>query len=107
MSDLTIWIVIVGLTAVTLLTRSLFLVLGDRFPLPERVQHGLRYAPACALMALVAPELFATQGAIDVSFGNPRLIAGLVAAATILATRSMIAAMVIGMAAFTLLRLVA
>ena len=107
MNDLTIWIVIVGLTAVTLVTRSLFLVLGDRFPLPERVQHGLRYAPACALMALVAPELFVTQDAIDVSFGNPRLIAGIAAAATILATRSMIAAMVIGMAAFTLLRLVA
>ena len=107
MNDLTIWIVIVGLTAVTLVTRSLFLVLGDRFPLPERVQHGLRYAPACALMALVAPELFVTQGAIDVSFANPRLIAGIAAAATILATRSMIAAMVIGMAAFTLLRLVA
>ena len=107
MSDPTIWIVIVGLTAVTLVTRSLFLVLGDRFPLPERVQHGLRYAPACALMALVAPELFFTQGAIDVALGNPRLMAGIAAAATILATRSMIAAIVIGMAAFTLLRLVA
>jgi branched-subunit amino acid transport protein len=107
MSDPTIWIVIVGLTAVTLVTRSVFLVLGDRFPLPERVQHGLRYAPACALMALVAPELVVTQGAIDVSLGNPRLIAGIVAATTILATRSMIAAMVIGMAAFTLLRLLA
>lgn len=107
MSDLTIWIVIAGLTAVTLVTRSVFLVLGDRFPLPERVQHGLRYAPACALVALVAPELFLTHGVFDLSAGNLRLVAGVAAGATILATRSMIAAMVIGMAAFTLLRLLA
>lgn len=105
MNDLTIWIIIVGLTAVTLVTRSSFLVLGDRFPLPERVQHGLRYAPACALVALVTPELFVTNGALDLSLGNLRLIAGISAGATMLATRSMIAAMVTGMAAFTLLRL--
>jgi branched-subunit amino acid transport protein len=107
MSELTIWIIIIGLTAVTLVTRSSFLVLGDRFPLPERVQHGLRYAPACALVALITPELFLTQGALDLSLGNLRLIAGIAAGATMLATRSMIAAMVIGMAAFTLLRLLA
>jgi branched-subunit amino acid transport protein len=107
MSELTIWIIIIGLTAVTLVTRSSFLVLGDRFPLPERVQHGLRYAPACALVALITPELFLTQGALDLALGNLRLIAGIAAGATMLATRSMIAAMVIGMAAFTLLRLLA
>jgi branched-subunit amino acid transport protein len=105
MNDVTIWIIIIGLTLVTLVTRSIFLVLGDRFPLPERVQHGLRYAPACALVALITPELFLIQGALDASFGNPKLIAGLAAVATMLASRSMIATMVIGMAVFTLLRL--
>jgi branched-subunit amino acid transport protein len=69
------------------------------------VQHGLRYAPACALVALITPELFLTQGTLDVSLANPKFIAGLAAAATMLASRSMIATMVIGMAAFTLLRL--
>lgn len=103
--NLTIWIIIIGLTAVTIVTRSVFLVLGDRFPLPERVQHALRYAPVCALVALVTPELFLTHGALDVAFGNPRLVAGIAAIATMLASRSMIATMVIGMLAFTLLRL--
>ena len=55
MKDLYIWSVIIGLTGVTVLTRSFFLVLGDRIPLPERVQHAMRYAPACALAALIAP----------------------------------------------------
>ena len=61
MSNVEIWLVIIGLTLVTILMRSSFLMLGDYVPLPERVQHGLRYAPVCALVALITPELFVTQ----------------------------------------------
>ena len=105
MSDLEIWLVIIGLTLITILMRSSFLMLGDHFPLPERVQHGLRYAPVCALVALVTPELFVMQGAFNVSLANPKLIAGLAAAIITLTTRSMIAAMAIGMLVFTAFRL--
>ncbi|MBA2413971.1 MAG: AzlD domain-containing protein [Burkholderiaceae bacterium] len=104
MSDFEIWSVIIALTLITILMRSSFLMLGDYFPLPERVQHGLRYAPVCALIALVTPELFLTQGALDVSLANPKLIAGIAAAVVTLTTRSMIAAMAIGMLLFTVLR---
>ena len=95
-----IWIVIVGLTLVTVGTRSAFLVLGDRFALPERVQHGLRYAPACALLALIAPELVFDNGSLALSFANPKLIAGLAAGGVMLATRSMMVSMSVGMLAF-------
>ena len=104
MSSLEIWLVIIGLTLVTILMRSSFLMLGDHIPLPERLQHGLRYAPVCALIALVTPELFLAQGAFDLSITNPKLAAGLAAAVITLTTRSMIAAMVIGMLIFTALR---
>ena len=104
MSNLEIWLVIIGLTVVTILMRSSFLMLGDHIPLPERLQHGLRYAPVCALIALVTPELFLAQGAFDLSITNPKLAAGLAAAAITLTTRSMIAAMAIGMLIFTALR---
>ncbi len=107
MSDLTVWVVIVGLTAVTVATRGAFLVIGERFPLPERVQHGLRYAPVCALVALIAPELAFANGSLALSFANPKLVAGLAAGAVMLATRSMIVAMAVGMLAFTALRLLA
>ena len=105
MSALEIWGVIVGLTLVTILMRSSFLMLGDYVRLPERVQHGLRYAPVCALVALVTPELFVTQGAFDLSIANPKLLAGLAAAIIMLTTRSMIAAMAIGMLVLTVMRL--
>jgi branched-subunit amino acid transport protein len=106
MAELTIWIVIIGLTMVTIATRSSFLILGERFALPERVQRSLRYAPACALTALITPELFLHQGALDLAARTPQLIAGLAAAIAMLATRSMIAAMVIGMGVFTALRFI-
>lgn len=105
MNAATVWIVILGLTCITVATRSAFLVLGRRYTLPERLQHALRYAPVCALTALIAPELALADGTLALSLGNPKLVAGLAAAAVMLATRNMIAAMAIGMAAFTALRL--
>jgi len=107
MNAIETWLVIVGLTGVTVLTRSFFLVLGDRIPLPERVQHALRYAPACALVALVAPEVLAVNGELALSLSNFKLLAGGVAIAAMLATRSMIVTMLVGMGAFTALRLFA
>jgi branched-subunit amino acid transport protein len=105
MSEVAVWSVIVGLTAVTFATRSAFLVLGRRFTLPPRLLHALRYAPVCALMALIAPELLVVDGAIAPSLFNPKLVAGLACGAMMLATRSMMASMAVGMLAFSVLRL--
>jgi branched-subunit amino acid transport protein len=105
MNDLAVWLVILGLTAVTVATRGAFLILGRRYTLPERVQHALRYAPVCALVALIAPELALANGTLALSFANPKLVAGVAAAAVMVTTRNMIAAMAVGMAGFWLLRL--
>ena len=104
MSAAEIWITIVAMTIVTIATRTLMLVFGDRIPLPERVQHALRFAPVCALTALIAPELLTEQGAWAISFGNARLVGGSIAVGVMLATRSMMATMGLGMAAFLALR---
>ncbi|MEP6607696.1 MAG: AzlD domain-containing protein [Burkholderiaceae bacterium] len=105
MSVLEIWGLIIGMTLITQLMRSTFLLFGDRVKLPERVQHGLRYAPVCALIALITPELFITHGTIDLSLANPKLVAGVVAAASTLLIRSMIATIVIGMLVFSVYRM--
>ncbi|HEX4585967.1 MAG TPA: AzlD domain-containing protein [Burkholderiaceae bacterium] len=104
MSGLTLAAAIAGLTLVTLATRSLFLLLGHRVTLPERIRHGLRYAPACALAALVLPQLVLADQRLNLSLLNPRLDAGLIAVAVMVSTRSMLGAMSAGMAAFLLLR---
>lgn len=100
MSAFELWLTIVGMTGVTLATRALMLVFGDRIALPQRVQHALRYAPAAALAALIVPEVLLQGGAVTVSWTNFKLIAGVAAIVTMLATRSMIATMVVGTAAF-------
>ncbi|HTN50456.1 MAG TPA: AzlD domain-containing protein [Burkholderiaceae bacterium] len=100
-----IWLTIAGLTAVTIVTRNVFLVLGHRVTLPERVQHALRYAPACALVALIAPELLLTPGTFVVDLVNPKLAASIATIAILLLTRRAVLAIVAGMLAFTLLRL--
>jgi len=107
MNTWAVWIVIIGLTGVTIATRSAFLVLGRHYTLPPRLLHALRYAPVCALMALIAPELALANGSIALSFDNPRLVAGIAAAAVMLATRSMVAAMTVGMLGFTAMRVLA
>lgn len=104
MNDLYVWAVIIGLTGVTVLTRAFFLVLGDRIPLPERVQHAMRYAPACALAALLAPEVLLTQGALAASATDPKLLAAVAGVITMLTARSMMLTIVVGMAVYTLLR---
>ena len=104
MNAVEIWLAIAGMTVVTIATRTLMLAFGDRIPLPERVQHALRFAPACALAALIAPELLTDQGAVAISFANAKLVAGTLAIAVMLATRSMVATMTLGMAAYLALR---
>lgn len=104
MSALATWSTIIGLTLVTVVTRNFFLVLGDAVKLPERVQHALRYAPACALTALIAPEVLTQHGAWAITLGNPKLIGAAVAVVVMLASRNTLATMAIGMAAFLLAR---
>ena len=104
MSSTEIWLSVVAMTIITLATRTVMLVFGDRIPLPERVQHALRFAPVCALTALIAPELLTEQGAWAISLANAKLVGGAIAVAVMLATRSMMATMGIGMAAYLALR---
>lgn len=106
MSTAGIWLTIVGLTLLSLALRNVFLLLGHRVALPERLQHALRYAPACALVALIVPEVVMPSGALALTPANPRLVAAVVAVAALVATRHAVAAIVLGMAAYTLVRLI-
>jgi len=105
MEGAAIWLTIAGLTAVTIVTRNLFLALGHRVTLPQRVQHALRYAPACALVALIVPEVALQSGALALQLTNAKLVAAVVAAATQVLTRRAVLAIVLGMVTFTLIRL--
>jgi len=72
----TIWATLFAIALVTTLPRASFIVLGSRVPLPAGLQRALRYAPAAALAAVVAPDLLVANAAVTVL--NPRLGAALV-----------------------------
>ncbi|MBB3220468.1 AzlD domain-containing protein [Pseudoduganella umbonata] len=106
MSDLEIWIVIVSLAIATALTRSGFWLVGHKVTIPPRVQEMLRYAPSCALAAIIAPDLLLDgAGVVHLDLGNARLIAGIASVAWFAWRRRMLETIVFGMLFFTALRL--
>lgn len=106
MADWEIWLTIIALSVATAATRASFWLVGHHITIPKRVNEVLRYAPACALAAIVAPDLLLTgSGQIDFSYGNPKLVAGGVAIVFYLLRRNMLETIIFGMAFFTALRL--
>ncbi|HYD95372.1 MAG TPA: AzlD domain-containing protein [Noviherbaspirillum sp.] len=99
------WLTIILLTVATVITRSSFFLLGHAVKLPPKVQHALRYAPAAALAAIVVPDLVLANGALHLTWTNPKLVAGVGAAAFFLATRHLLGTILAGMALYTLLRI--
>ena len=105
MSDIDVWLVIILLAVATFIARSSFWLAGHHINLPKRVQEALRYAPACALAAIILPDMVLTNGEMDVAISNPRLVAGIAACAFFLVKRNMLMTIFFGMAVYTYIRL--
>lgn len=101
---MTIWLVILGVSACTFLLRASFIVFADPHRFPKRFRQALAFVPPAVLAAIVAPGLLLVDGALDVTGGNPRWIAGLVAIVVGARTRSMLATIASGMVALWLLQ---
>ena len=107
MTESDVWLTIFLLAVSTIVTRGCaFSLFGNGMKLPPKVQHALRYAPAAALAAIVAPDLILSGGAVNLSWMNPKLMAGLGATLFFVGTRHLLGTIVIGMVLFTALRLV-
>lgn len=74
-------VAILGLALITILTRGFFLYPERELPMPAWLQQGLRYAPLAALVAVVAPEIFMTQGRLIGTWADARLPAVVAATA--------------------------
>lgn len=105
LSTLESLLAIVALTITTFLTRAGLLVAGDGLRLTRRMEAALRFAPACALAALVLPEVVAPAGVVDLSLGNPRWPAALAATLLLLWRQSIIGAIGLGMAVYGVFRM--
>lgn len=108
-TDLHTVLVILGLTLITVLTRTLFFLSSKPWHLPHWAQRGLQYAPIAALSAVIVPELVMTQGAFIHTWQDARLFAALAGAVFFLLRRgqgqAVLGTIVLGMAVYLPLHL--
>ena len=97
MSTLTLWLAVAGAGIITFALRLSFIALLGRIELPILLSRALRFVPAAVFTAVVVPLLFYVDGAVEVSLGNERLLAGLVAVLIAWRTRSVPLTLVGGM----------
>lgn len=106
MSDLEIWMTIAVLTVSTTVTRTAFWLVGHHVTIAPRVQDMLRYAPGCALSAIIFPDLLlGSSGAWALDWHNYKLLAAVAAVGYYLLRRNMLETIIFGMLFFTGLRI--
>jgi len=98
-----LWITIIIMGVITFALRlSLIGALGQR-TLPPLLVRALRYVPPAMLMAIIVPELVLPGGQLDLSLGNARLLAGVLAAVVAWLSKNVFLTVGAGMAALWLL----
>ena len=85
--------------AATFALRLSFIALLGRIEVPPVLERALRNVPAAVLTAVVVPLLFYQDGALELSLGNERLLAGLIAVLIAWLTRNVLLVLGGGMAA--------
>ncbi len=97
------WLIIIAMGIVTFGIRLLPIALLGRMEMPLLVQRALRFVPPAVLSAIIAPELLMPGGQFNLSLGNARLIAGVLATLVAWRTKNVLLTIAIGMIALWVL----
>jgi branched-subunit amino acid transport protein len=101
------WLTIVIAGLLTYAMRLSFVLLFGRMAVPQGLKRALRFVPPAVLTAIILPELLLPEGSFDLSLGNTRLLAGIIAALVVWRTRSVVVTILAGMAALLILQALA
>lgn len=104
MSVGSIAIAIIGMGLITYALRLSLFLLPERVILPPWLLRSLRYVPAAVLSAIILPELLLSNGTLDVSLSNDRLLAGIVAIIVAWRVRNVFVVVAAGMVILWLLQ---
>lgn len=96
---------LLGLAAMTVLTRCFFFILNRELPFPAWAQRGLQYAPIAALSAVVVPEIVTVQGVFVTTWQDARLFAAVAGAGCYFWRRDVLVTILGGMAVYLPLHL--
>jgi branched-subunit amino acid transport protein len=100
-----LWLIILGMGLVTFALRLLPVVLLERVEIPLRLRQALRFVPLAVLSAIIFPEMLMPKGALDLSPGNARLLAGGLAMLVAWRTKNVLLTIAVGMGALWVLQL--
>lgn len=98
-------VAVVGLVAVTVVTRTLFFLSSSERALPRWAERALRYAPVAAIAAVLSPEIATLQGQLVTTWQDARIFAAVVAVAWYAWRRGVLGTIVVGMAVYLPLRI--
>jgi len=98
-------LIILGLAAVSLLTRCFFFILDRPWGFPPWAHRALHYAPVAALAAVVIPEIVMAQGHFIATWQDARIYAAVAGAAYYFRRHGVLGTIVTGMAVYLPLHL--
>ena len=99
-----VWLAIIGMGILTYAIRLTPILLMERVQIRGVAQQALRFVPTAVLSAIIFPELLILNGKLDVSLGNERLLAGLLASIVAWRTKNVLWTVVAGMAILWILQ---
>jgi branched-subunit amino acid transport protein len=99
-------LIILGMGVVTYAIRLSPMMLQGCVEGRPLMRRALRFVPPAVLSALIFPELLLPGGTLDLSPGNPRLLAGALAALIAWRTKNALLAIAVGMTALWVLKTV-
>ena len=100
-----IWLIMLLGGLITFGMRFSMVYLLGKFEVPEKIRRSLRFVPPAVLSAIIFPELLIRSGNLDLSIGNTRLLAGLVAVIVARLTKNTLLTILAGMIALVILQL--
>lgn len=93
-------VIIIGMAAMTVVTRAFFFLFDQPWNLPRWAHRGLVYAPGAALAAVIAPEIITTHGYLINPLTDARVYATAAGVAWYLWRRGILGTIVCGMAVY-------
>ena len=99
-------VMIIGMALINLAIRWPVYLFANHFRFPPLVERALAFVPVAVLTAIIVPTVvFPKDGqTLDLTWHNPSLLAGIIAAVVGRVTKNLFATIGIGMAAYLLLR---
>ncbi len=100
-----LWWLIILAGVITYAFRLSFILALERLKMPGWFSRGLRYVPPAVLSAILVPALADWNGKTNLSWSNPQIIAGIVAALVAWRTRNVLLTLLAGLLCFMILHI--